>query len=60
MRKLLNSALFFVYLAVFTLAVLLVMEGETLYEHHRSLVGALTEREWSYEDTHITKVSTSG
>jgi hypothetical protein len=54
-----HSAFFFVYLSVFTLAVLLVMEGETLYEHHRSLVGALTEREWSYQDTHIAKVSTS-
>jgi hypothetical protein len=48
---------FIVYLSIFTLAVLLVMEGETLYEHHRSLVAALTEQELDPIDSHLPKVS---
>ena len=57
-RKTFHSVFFFVYLSIFTLAVLLVMEGETLYEHHRSLVAALTEQELDPIDSHLPKVST--
>ena len=52
----LHSAFFFVYLILFTMAVLMIMEGETLYEHHKGLVNILTEIEWNYADAHIQKV----
>ena len=54
-RQALHSGFFFAYLVIFTLGVLNAMEGETLYDHHSSLVEALTKREWYYDAAHIRK-----
>ena len=54
-RHVMRSAFFFAYVVMFTLAVLRAMEGESLYEHHRSLAEVLTRREWYFDATHIKK-----
>lgn len=54
-REAMHSSFFFVYLVIFTLAVLKAMEGESLFDHHNSLAEVLTRREWYYDATHIKK-----